>query len=52
MLLTEVANDLVKQKAGFVPYIMTENGPLFMFMITSNPLYGGSKPMLSKGGVD
>ena len=48
MLLNEVHN---MQKAGFVPYVMLEE-PLFLFMISSNPEFGGTRPMISKGHVE
>ncbi len=40
-------------KAGFIPYYINEQGILKMlFVISSNPMYGGSKPMIAKGHVD
>lgn len=48
MLLNEISG---VQKAGFVPYVM-EKEPLFLFMVSSNPTFGGSLPMISKGHVE
>lgn len=39
-------------KAGFLPYMMGTEEPIFMFMISSDPYYGGDKPMISKGEID
>ena len=39
-------------KAGLIPY-MYENGILKMlFMVSSNPKFGGPKPMISKGTIE
>lgn len=41
-----------ESKAGFLPYIMVDGVPQFMFMIPSDPEYGGDKPTVAKGGID
>ena len=42
-----------KSKAGIIPfYTDAENVTRFMFMIPSDPAYGGSSPNIAKGGVD
>ncbi len=51
MKLSEVADNIIK-KAGFIPYIKKDGQVLFMFMTSSNTQFGGSKPMISKGGID
>lgn len=39
-------------KAGLIPYLY-ENGILKMlFMVSSNPKFGGAKPMISKGTIE
>lgn len=40
------------QKAGFIPYVLEDGEPLMLFMIASNPQFGGTKPMISKGHVE
>lgn len=40
------------KKAGFLPYVLMADGPLFMFMVSSNAYYGGDRPMISKGQVE
>jgi 8-oxo-dGTP pyrophosphatase MutT (NUDIX family) len=41
-----------KAKAGIIPWI-EENGIIqMMFMIPSDPHYGGPNPQIAKGGVD
>lgn len=40
-------------KAGMIPYMFDENGKLRMlFMVSSDPKYGGPRPMISKGNID
>lgn len=40
-------------KAGLIPYYEDDDGDIVMlFMISSDPKFGGSRPMPSKGGVD
>jgi 8-oxo-dGTP pyrophosphatase MutT (NUDIX family) len=39
-------------KAGLVPFVVENGVPVFMFMVPSNPLYGGSLPSIAKGNVD
>lgn len=41
------------KKAGFIPYYRDNNGVARMlFVISSDPSYGGDKPMIAKGHVD
>lgn len=40
------------KKAGLVPYIFENGVPIFMFMIPSDPAYGGHKPSIAKGTID
>lgn len=49
MLLNEVHN---LQKSGFLPYVMVDGELSFMFMVASDPNFGGDRPMLSKGHVE
>lgn len=40
-------------KAGLIPYIWDKDGQLKMlFMVASDPKFGGSKPMISKGTIE
>jgi 8-oxo-dGTP pyrophosphatase MutT (NUDIX family) len=40
-------------KAGLIPYFVNPDGSVeFLFMVSSDPAYGGDKPMVSKGGID
>jgi 8-oxo-dGTP pyrophosphatase MutT (NUDIX family) len=39
-------------KAGLLPYVMEGGERLYMFMVPSDPAYGGSKPCIAKGGID
>ena len=50
MKINEVA---VKQKAGIIPYYIDKDGlPRMMFMIPSDPAYGGSSFQIAKGFID
>lgn len=51
MQLDDILPDM-REKAGFIPYVIENGEPLFLFMIPSNPLFGGSRPCIAKGGVD
>ena len=40
-------------KAGLIPYIVDADGQLKMlFMVASDPKFGGPKPMISKGTIE
>jgi 8-oxo-dGTP pyrophosphatase MutT (NUDIX family) len=39
-------------KAGFIPYIIRNGIPYFMFMVSSNSDFGGSAPAIAKGHMD
>lgn len=39
-------------KAGFIPYIIDGDQILFMFMVSSDPAFGGPDPSIAKGGID
>lgn len=39
------------EKAGVIPYVYN-NGFEFLFMVPSNPNYGGYEPQIAKGKVD
>lgn len=42
-----------KHKAGIVPYVINEQGDVeMMFMVPSDPKYGGTRPQIAKGSVD
>lgn len=41
-----------KIKAGFIPYIFENNVLKLMFMISSDPEFGGAAPMIAKGHVE
>lgn len=46
-------NKNVVYRAGFIPYIVEQNGTVkMMFMIPSNPAFGGDKPQIAKGKID
>ncbi len=53
--LLEAFNEFEKhvEKAGFIPYYFDQKGQLYMmFVLSSNPAYGGTKFMIAKGHVD
>lgn len=52
MIVSEVIFQAMRKKSGMIPYVIEDGEPLFLFMIPSNPAYGGSKPSISKGHVD
>lgn len=39
-------------KSGFIPYYVEDGQIEFMFMIPSDPKYGGDLPGIAKGGID
>lgn len=40
-----------KLRAGIVPYFRSKDGEIkFLFMVSSNPKFGGDKPSIAKGG--
>lgn len=41
-----------RSKAGILPYYMDGDTRKFLFMISSDPAFGGSEPMISKGNID
>lgn len=41
-----------RSKAGILPYYMDGDTRRFLFMISSDPDFGGSDPMISKGKID
>ena len=49
MKIFEVA---LPTKAGVIPYFNGSNGIEMLFMIPSDPAYGGSDPQIAKGNVD
>ena len=42
----------MRKVAGIIPYIITDDQIKMLFMVSSDPSFGGDKPMVSKGGVD
>jgi len=44
----------IKQKAGIIPYYFDpkDDQLKFVFMVSSDPAFGGPKPMISKGEVE
>ena len=49
----EYDDSTVHIKAGIIPYIRSIGGKVeFLFMVSSDPKFGGPDPMISKGGVD
>lgn len=43
----------IEPRAGLVPYIVDENGiARYLMMVSSDPRYGGPRPMVSKGKVE
>jgi 8-oxo-dGTP pyrophosphatase MutT (NUDIX family) len=41
-----------KSKAGIIPWVIEDGEIKMMFMIPSNPKYGGPSPQIAKGGID
>lgn len=41
-----------KVKAGIIPWLIEDGEMKMMFMIPSDPKYGGPNPQIAKGGVD
>lgn len=39
-------------RAGFIPYFIGPNGIEFLFMVSSNPAFGGPDPAIAKGRID
>ncbi len=39
-------------KAGLIPYVIEDGQLKMLFMVSSDPQFGGPDPMISKGGVD
>jgi 8-oxo-dGTP pyrophosphatase MutT (NUDIX family) len=39
-------------KAGTIPFVIENGRLLMMFMVTSDPMFGGALPMIAKGHVD
>ena len=49
----EYDDSKIKVKAGLIPFFKHSNGTIeFLFMVSSDPKFGGPDPMISKGGVD
>ena len=51
MRLDEVAAKM-REKAAFMPYVIENDEPAFLFMVPSNVHFGGDRPQLAKGGID
>jgi 8-oxo-dGTP pyrophosphatase MutT (NUDIX family) len=46
-------NSKVEIKAGLIPFYKHPDGTIeFLFMVSSNPKFGGPDPMISKGGIE
>lgn len=43
---------VVVRKAGLIPYVYENGEPVFMFMVPSDPNFGGTKPAIAKGNID
>lgn len=42
-----------RPRSGLIPWTRAENGePCFMMMVSSNPKFGGPRPMISKGKIE
>jgi 8-oxo-dGTP pyrophosphatase MutT (NUDIX family) len=42
-----------RARAGLIPYMRNEQGePIFLMMVSTNPKFGGPRPMLSKGKIE
>jgi 8-oxo-dGTP pyrophosphatase MutT (NUDIX family) len=39
-------------KAGFMPYVLEGDVPIYLFMVSSASQYGGADPQISKGHID
>lgn len=42
----------IRVKAGILPYHVDGDTLRFLFMISSDPAFGGSDPVVSKGNID
>lgn len=40
------------KKAGLIPYVFEKAEPVFMFMVPSDPAFGGTRPAIAKGNID
>ncbi len=52
MRITEFTQSQLRTKAGIIPYYVLDGVTQFMFMIPSDPAYGGTSPNIAKGGVE
>jgi 8-oxo-dGTP pyrophosphatase MutT (NUDIX family) len=50
-MLNEINFDK-KERGGLLPYYIENDEIYFCLMIPSDPMFGGSKPQISKGGLD
>lgn len=42
-----------KPRAGLIPYFREKNGDIkYLMMVASNPIFGGPRPMISKGKIE
>lgn len=42
----------MRRVAGVIPYMFHDEDVKMLFMVSSDPAYGGDRPAVSKGGVD
>ena len=49
MKINEVA---LRQKSGIIPFYVDNDKVRMLFMVPSDPNYGGSSPQIAKGGVE
>lgn len=40
------------QRAGVIPYVIEDDTIKMLFMVPSDPAYGGDKPQIAKGQID
>lgn len=52
VLLAENSLRRARPKAGIIPYIIKNDVPLFLFMVSSDAMYGGADPAIAKGKMD
>ena len=52
-LRTPASNFTHRARAGLIPYLMGDDGQLrYLMMVSSDPKFGGPRPMISKGKIE
>ena len=51
--MMETKSDYEKEpRAGLIPFLRTPEGLLYLMMVSSDPKFGGPRPMISKGKIE